>query len=349
MKYSSNKITKAGLTILSSTDKEEYSKAVEVINDWRSLHLPVLDELKTAIITLLLRKNIRIYLVSHRLKRFSSIQNKLDRNPQSKLGTLQDIGGLRIVVPTMSVLNKALSVITENVPEHFEFTKEPVSYIETPKKTSGYRSVHFVYKYHSNNRNLDGLKIELQLRTKLQHSWAMAVETAELITNSALKASQGDKDWMDFFKIASSLFAIKEQSPILEEYQEKGYDKRVLMKELYRLNIEHKFNDKLKAISFSTNFAKRDKYKDGYYILNINFELKTVRVKAFPKDNEREASEFYSRIEKGLDERKNAVVLVSVPKIQELQKAYPSYFLDTTYFLREVDNLMQDCKRFGFV
>ena len=76
MKYSSNKITKAGLTILSSTDKEEYSKAVEVINDWRSLHLPVLDELKNAILSLLLRKNISIYLVSHRLKRFSSIQNK---------------------------------------------------------------------------------------------------------------------------------------------------------------------------------------------------------------------------------------------------------------------------------
>lgn len=349
MKYSNHKITKAGLTILSSTDKEEYSKAVEVINDWRSLHLPVLDELKNATISLLLRKNIRIYLVSHRLKRFSSIQNKLDRNPQSKLGTLQDIGGLRIVVPTMSALNKALSAITENIPENFVFTKAPVSYIETPKKTSGYRSVHFVYKYHSDNSDFDGLKIELQLRTKLQHSWAMAVETAELITNSALKASQGDKDWMDFFKIVSSLFAIKEQSPIMEEYKEKGFDKRLLMKELCRLNNEHMFNDKLKAISISTNFAKRDKYKDGYYILNINFELKMVRVKAFPREKEKEASDLYSRLEKGLDERKNAVVLVSVPKIQELQEAYPSYFLDTTHFLREVDKMMSDCVKFGFV
>lgn len=349
MKYSSNQITKAGITILSSTDKEEYSKAVEVINDWRSLHLPVLDELKNTILSLLLSKNIRIYLVSHRLKRFSSIQNKLDRNPQSKLGTLQDIGGLRFVVPTMSVLNKALSYITENLPEHFEFTKAPVSYIDTPKKTSGYRSVHFVYKYHSENSDVDGLKIEVQLRTKLQHSWAMAVETAELITNSALKASQGDKEWMDFFKITSSLFAIKEQSPILEEYKEKGYDKKYLMKELYRLNKEYMFNDKLKAISISTNFAKRDNYKDGYYILNINFDLKTVRVIAFPREKEKEASNLYSRLERGLDERKSAVVLVSVPKIQELQEAYKSYFLDTTHFLREVDKMMSDCVKFGFV
>ena len=349
MKYSSNKITKAGMTILSSTNKDEYSKAVEVINDWRSLHLPVLDELKNAIIPMLLKNKIRLYFVSHRLKRFSSIQNKLDRNPKSKLGTLQDIGGLRIVVPTMNVLNKALAIITENIPEHFVLTKAPVSYIETPKKISGYRSVHFVYKYHSDNNDVDGVKIELQLRTKLQHSWAMAVETAELITNSALKASQGDKEWMEFFKIVSSLFAIKENSPILEEYKDKGYDKRSLMKELYRLNKEHMFNDKLKAISISTNFAKKDKYKDGYYILNINFELKKVSVKAFPKEDEKKASEFYSRLEKGLDDRKNAVVLVSGPKIQELQEAYPSYFLDTTHFLIEVDKMISDCKKFGLI
>ena len=349
MKYSNSKISKAGKTILSSTDKEEYSKAVEVINDWRSLHLPALDELKSVIESLLLSKRIRIYSVSRRLKRFSSIQNKLDRNPESKLGTLQDVGGLRVVVPTMSVLNKALTIITENIPEHFEFTKEPVSYIDNPKKISGYRSVHFVYKFHSDNKDIDGAKIELQLRTKLQHSWAMAVETAELITNSALKASQGEKEWMEFFKIVSSLFAIKEHSPILEEYKEKGYDKRYLMKELYRLNKEHMFNDKLKALRISTNFAKKEEYKDGYYILNIDFNLKTVRVKSFPKEKEKEASEVYSRLEEGLDERKNAVVLVSVPKIQELQEAYPSYFLDTTYFLEEVDKMISDCKKLGVI
>ena len=135
----------------------------------------------------------------------------------------------------------------------------------------------------------------------------------------------------------------------MEEYKEKGFDKRLLMKELYRLNKEYMFNDKLKAISISTNFAKRDNYKDGYYILNINFELKMVRVKAFPREKEKEASDLYSRLEKGLDERKNAVVLVSVPKIQELQEAYPSYFLDTTHFLREVDKMMSDCVKFGFV
>lgn len=349
MKYNSSKISKAGKIIISSTNKDEYSQAVEMINDWRTLHLPALDELQNEIISLLNNKNIRIYSVSRRLKRFSSIQNKLDRNPESKLGTLQDIGGLRIVVPTIHILNKALAILKEHIPQNFELTKLPKNYIDTPKNSSGYRSVHFVYKYHSENTDIDGVKIELQLRTKLQHSWAMAVETAELITGTALKSSQGDEDWMDFFKVVSSLFAIKEQSPILEEHEKDGYDKRYLMKKLYYLNNEHNFNEKLKALSISTNFAKKDRYKDAYYILNINFESKIVRVKAFPKENEKNVSELYSRLEKGLDERKNAVVLVSVPKMQKLQEAYPSYFLDTTNFLREIDSMMKDCKKFNIV
>lgn len=349
MKYTNSQISKAGRVIISSMDDAEYMQAVEIINDWRALHLPALDELRNALVSTLLDKNIHLYSVSHRLKRFSSIQNKLDRNPESRLGTLQDIGGLRIVVPTMSVLNKSLDIILKSVPEHFEFTKSPINYIERPKDISGYRSVHLVYKYHSKNKDLDGAKIELQLRTKLQHSWAMAVETAELISNSALKASQGDEDWMEFFKITSSLFSIKEQSPILREHEENGYTKKNLMTKLYHLNKEHNFNDKLKALSISTNFAKKDNYKDGYYILNINFVAKTVKVKSFPKESEKEASEQYSRLEKILEESKNAIVLVSVPKMKELQEAYPSYFLDTTGFLKEIDKMMDDCKKFRFV
>ena len=34
----------------------------------------------------------------------------------------------------------------------------------------------------------------------------------------------------------------------------------------------------------------------------------------------------YSELEKGVTDKCNAVVLVSVPKMKELQDAYPSYF-----------------------
>lgn len=349
MKYGSNRISKAGNIALTSSDKNAVDHAIGIIDDWRSLHLVVLNELQNFIVALLIQHNIRGFSVSQRLKRLSSILNKLDRNPQSGLGTMQDIGGLRIVVPNMSNLNKALDFITKNIPDCFELTKAPINYIEVPKEVSGYRSIHFVYKYHSLNNDIDGMKIELQLRTKLQHSWAMAVETAELITGTALKSSQGDESWITFFKIVSSLFAIKERTPILKEHSEMQYKMKDLMTQLYSINIDHHFNDTLKALRATNTIAKKENYTDGYYILNINFNNKRVLIKAFPKENEQQASAFYSRLEKSVEKNNNAVVLVSVPKMQELQEAYPSYFLDTSEFLTTIDTMMVNCKKRGWV
>ena len=57
-------------------------------------------------------------------------------------------------------------------------------YVENPKD-SGYRSIHYVYKYSSKADKYNGLKIELQIRTKLQHNWATAVETAGAMTRTS--------------------------------------------------------------------------------------------------------------------------------------------------------------------
>ena len=349
MKYGSKKISKAGSIALTSSDKNEVNNAIEMISDWRALHLPALDELLSSLLLLLKENKIRDFSVSRRLKRISSILNKLDRNPKSGLGTMQDIGGLRIVVRTMDTLNKVLMVLLNNVPNNFEYTKPPINYIVSPKDISGYRSIHFVYKYHSDNKDLDGMKIELQLRTKLQHSWAMAVETAELITGTALKSSQGEEEWLTFFKVVSSLFAIKERTPIMKEHEEKGYGMKELMTILYQMNNNYNFNDTLKALNVTSSFAKQDNYKDGYYILSINFETKKVKIKAFPKKNEEDASAFYSKMEKEVEDVKNAVVLVSVPKMQQLQEAYPSYFLNTREFLDAIDTMMHNCVKWGWV
>ncbi len=348
MKYGRNQINKAGDILLTSSNEEEVSRIIEIINDWRTLHLPALDDLQSTIIPVLEKGKIQIQSLSRRLKRLSSIQNKLDRNPEMKLGGLQDIGGLRIVVSTMSTLNKALSILENNIPEHFELTKAPVNYILTPKD-SGYRSVHFIYKYKSKNPDLDGMRIELQLRTKLQHSWAMAVETAELITKTALKSSQGETEWLYFFKIVGSLFAIKEKTPILQEHLENKFNKKDLMQQLYKLNKEFNIVDTLKALNVTNIHSRKENHRNGYYILNINFIQKKVTITAFSKDKEKEASISYSALEKKVEERKNAVVLVSVPKIQELQEAYPSYFLDTNYFIKNVETMMMDCRRWGWV
>ena len=340
MKYSRNQINKAGEILLTSKNEEKIRSAIDIINDWRELHLPVLDELHNDIVSFLNEVNVEIHFVSSRLKRLSSIQNKLDRKPGMKLGGVQDIGGLRIVVPTISVLNKAYDVLSNNIYEHFELTKNPVDYVLKPQDT-GYRSIHFIYKYKSKNSDLNEMKVELQLRTKLQHSWAMAVETAELITGTALKSGQGDAEWLSFFRIVSSIFANKEGTAILAEHIDNNYTHQKLLQQLYKLNSENNFVDKLKAMNASITHSQKEDHKNGYYILNINFEQKTVTIKAFPKNRKKEASDWYSNLEKNVEEKKNAVVLVSVPKMQELQEAYPSYFLDTNNFIETIETEMK--------
>ena len=74
-----------------------------------------------------------------------------------------------------------------------------------------------------------------------------------------------------------------------------------------------------------------------------------MNIKPFAREKEQEASALYSRLEKMVEENKNAVVLVSVPKMQQLQEAYPSYYLDTSQFLRVIDAMKKNCEQRGWV
>lgn len=347
MKYGRHQIDKAGETILSSKDQDEVSSAIFKVNDWRTLHLPALDALQNTLIPLLKKNKVNIVFTSRRLKRLTSILYKLDINPEMKLGGMQDIGGLRVVVPTVNALNRALDVLNGNIPDSFELVKI-VNYIDAPKP-SGYRSIHFIYKFISDNNDTNGMKVELQIRTKLQHCWAMAVETAGLVTSTPLKSSLGSDEWLDFFKVVSSLFAIKEHLPILAGHVKSGYDMKALMKILYNMNKAHNYGDTLKALRISNIQAQKENYQNGYYILNIDFKRQVVTVTAFSKDNEEKATMMYSDLEQQVQYDKNAVVLVSVPKMKELQEAYPSYFLDSTEFLMALDTMIDNCERLRWV
>lgn len=57
----------------------------------------------------------------------------------------------------------------------------PTDYIRSPKKDD-YRSLHQCFKYFNDARlELNGLVIEVQIRTQMQHYWAAAVETLVVI------------------------------------------------------------------------------------------------------------------------------------------------------------------------
>lgn len=70
-------------------------------------------------------------------------------------------------------------------------------YIADPR-SSGYRGTHLIYRYFSDRvETYNGLRVEVQLRSHLQHAWATAVETVGTFLKQALKASQGHEQWRD--------------------------------------------------------------------------------------------------------------------------------------------------------
>lgn len=143
---SNRKIIKAGKILISenSTD-EEKSWAYDLANQWHACHAYPINTFQS-----LLRKKIREGnyrghpIVAQRLKRMSTIIDKLVRYPNMSLFTMQDIGELRAVVTSISEVYKLRNTYL-NCPFAHELIDEK-DYIKNPRSEDGYRSIHLVYK-----------------------------------------------------------------------------------------------------------------------------------------------------------------------------------------------------------
>ncbi|MDD4796164.1 MAG: RelA/SpoT domain-containing protein [Eubacteriales bacterium] len=130
-------------------------------------------------------------IVAQRLKRLQSITNKLNRFPNMGLCTMQDIGGCRVIVSSIEEAYKIIGKLKKSSMRHK--LREEYDYIKSPKE-EGYRSYHITYSYHSDrNEKYNGLFIEIQVRTHIQHLWATAVETMDIFTGESLKNGFGSE------------------------------------------------------------------------------------------------------------------------------------------------------------
>lgn len=347
MKYSRKQIDKVGRIIsMESVNALTLAEAMTTIDDWRKLHLPVLEILMEQLKVRLDENGIKPAFSSQRLKRMISIQEKLRRTPNMGLGGVQDIGGVRFVFEDIPTLMKAKECICSASFDGFTMDHEPYDYILRPKE-SGYRSIHFVYKYHSEDENKDGMRVELQIRTKLQHDWATAVETAELISQSSLKASLGDKDWLEFFKLVSAIFARKEDRPVnvsYEKYSEEDYCKR-----FSEINVKKRFIDQLKALVGAVSLTEENSFNGGYALILIEYNDKKVSLRHFTPEEKDIANIIYAKTESEINKEEAAVVLVSVADINELREAYPSYFLNAQEFISALSDFQKQCQINGYI
>lgn len=339
MLYSRHQLDKAGQSLI-GTDPFSRFKALSIIQEWRETHFYVLQELNKQLLALFDSKGVVYDFSSMRIKRMTSIEAKLRNNIErgTKLGGLQDIGGIRFVFETIDQLDNVVAILDGFIPD--SFTRERCyNYVKEPKP-SGYRSVHYVYKYISDEKKYDGVSIELQVRTKMQHAWAMAVETASLISQTTLKADINDNsEWRGFFKLVSALFARDEGKPVYPTFSD--YSQEQYCREYFRYE-ENNYVDQLKALRVTVNMDY-DKVKAGFCVLTIDFINKIVNAQTFSQEKESEATELFCQIERTINQDE-AALMVAIENMMEIKEAYPSYFLDTQKFLLFLSDFEQQCK-----
>ena len=143
-------------------------------------------------------------------KRLVSIENKLRRRPNTRATQIQDIGGCRIIVPDIKHVHEMHALYLTSRSHVFKLHRTD-DYIEYPKKNTGYRSLHLVYKYNSPQKPpWSNMRVELQIRSVYQHAWATAVEAVSFFTGQDLKAGEGDKGWLRFFLLMANWIAFEE-------------------------------------------------------------------------------------------------------------------------------------------
>lgn len=325
-KYSKKQIAKAGDHLLRSPlDSDDFRGAVPVLHNWRSAHAFPMQ-----IMLDLLRKNAirvdRSAVAVQRLKRVESIFGKLYREKGMSLARMEDIGGCRVVVNRVAYVNRVSEALRKSRTKHVLHRER--DYIKSPKQ-SGYRGIHLVFRYNGGKEKFNGMPVELQIRSKVQHSWATAVEVVGTYTKQALKAGYGDAKWLEFFRYVSAEFAKLEGCPVDENLREVD-----TFKQVQALAEELHLRDRLNAFKVATKALTQDKEKGaGYFIVRLDMDARVVSYSRFGKSQLEAATSFYDEQEQYHKEDSNIdVVMVSASSVRDLKRAYPNYFADTEVF-----------------
>ncbi|MBT4790581.1 MAG: hypothetical protein HON90_03340 [Halobacteriovoraceae bacterium] len=272
--------------------------------------------------------------IARRLKRIDSIQIKLERFPTMRLSTLQDVAGLRVIFNDDIALDRAYTKIRGLTSRNT--LKRLDDYHNRPKE-DGYRGMHLIYQNESSSL------VEIQFRTKLEHIWATAVETYGELQSTSFKTGEGDHDWKTFFKLLSSYFAIKEDcSPLIDHL--KLSEKQILIrlkKSIKTLKVIERLNATTNSIKIIIN-KHNDVGRTGKYaLLELDLEQNTTNIEIFNKKDVSKAIEIYTNKELELKDSKfRNIVFVNIENLENIQKSYPNYFLDTQKLLEILSKIV---------
>lgn len=336
-------VKKAG-KILSdpNSSKADQDKAIEIVDKWRSKHSAPIKTFQNILAKRCKTAYDGEFIVAQRLKRMESIVNKMRRFPKMNLAKMQDIAGLRVILPTVQDVYSFHSGLLGSKRLTHEPILPPKDYITSPKE-DGYRSLHVVYLYNNKNKpELRNTRVEIQIRTELQHAWATAVETIDIIEKQNLKIGGiSHPEYKEFFQLSSALIANKEKTGLPDKFKEKSIID--LANRAQEIEKRLKIFDKLAGFKvFFIESSKEDikAMKAHYYliVLSVLEDGWGVQVQAFKESGLETAKTLFHKYE---NEGKNTV-LVSSSGVNSLMKAYPNYFLDSTKFINEMKKIFRN-------
>jgi putative GTP pyrophosphokinase len=343
MTFSKKQITKAGEILKDKQNKtdEEILWAEDALTFWRTIHSSVITEFHNDLKSKVNEVNDQAIVVQ-RIKRSHSIISKLNRMDGMQLARMQDIAGVRVILKDLSEVYKLVEKIRDSEFQH-EF-KNSKDYIQEPKE-SGYRGIHLIYKYNNPSKpDANGLFIELQLRTKLQHTWATAVETMSTFLGMHLKFNEGQQKWLKYFALTSSAFTFVEKTPPVPKY-EKLTEIETLKNAIYDYNY-NKINESLSAYSVAAEFiCKQVDVSNKYHLVTLDIEKRLVQIHSYGENQIDIANYAYTELErKSKEDGNKQSVLVSTESIHELQDGFPNYFLDIREFLSQMEIIKKRLK-----
>jgi ppGpp synthetase/RelA/SpoT-type nucleotidyltranferase len=346
--FSKKEVQRAGETLILDDiwekDLKSFMQSMEVLSNWRSSHAYSLEY----IVGMLHEESFKIdksTIVAKRLKRTPSIVNKLHRFKSMKLRNMQDIAGCRAIVQTEKHVKKLNSALKKRGIFKVD------DYIKKPKE-DGYRGIHLVCKCTGEN-GLINYPVEIQIRTRIQHAWATALEIVDIFEDHALKTKyyrEGktySKDWLEFFKCISDEFDILESGI--------GGFNRESLRSTISLIKKLKVHEKFAAYSQSAKLIvpHLEEHKDGYCLIKIDLIKKEINIVVYNKDSFDIGVEDYRKEEVlAASTSDNIVAFVATESVGNIQKAYPNYFADTEFFIKnikKIESIYKDLKPTGVI
>lgn len=317
-----NRLDKAGKAFRDDTASEE---DFLILNDWRVRCSAELSNIRTHINGLLKGLQIELKqdaLVSQRLKRLPTIISKLRHYPTMKLSTMQDIAGIRVMFRDSVTLSRFLGRIQKE-DSGFKVARD---YIKTPAE-SGYRGIHLVKTMNSK------VKVELQIRTEIQHAWATTVEISDV-----LYTQEGDykrdhtinTDRSQFFQEVSKLMGMYERGETLDN---------ALVERVLALDTKTALTKQVQQFGSALGLVDeltKDIDNPGSYWL-IELLSPGVSFLRALESNKSELIQKYTDLEK---EGKEAV-MVKVDDYESLKQAYPNYLGDASRFIDFINGLSE--------